>query len=361
MEIEEVSYVDNAANGRKFLVVKNVSGGAMTTSGNDSDSKADSKTKPGVTKEEDTQQLSLSKDVQTAVAEMLVKGLERLVGLSERLKTSKTIEPDASEAMNILPSELEQELREVMGLFGTTLSKYTAAPAAADGSVSKTLLSIGEVAITLAKATETKDTLSDDTLDQTKRLSGLLTALIEKHTAKTDDAGSDGTDSSSSSSTEEDNVSDVEKRRLTASQVSELSDMQKAIKDLKKKMDALLKQFGDASPPAKTNKNEDELGMQEIQSQLAALTSAVQTLANPKPDAESNNAPGGEEDKVEKRLKEAEGQIAELSAKLAKAVEEPPGRASTTPVKKDDDGEKTNVFPLYYNHPVHDPQAESKG
>lgn len=276
MLIEEVSYVDRAANRRKFLVVKSAGGSMDQTGKNEDGAPVDASAKDAP--------ITLSTTVKEALLRVLTESLERLVSTVEMVKAAEETS-DTSETP--MPETLGKEIGTIADLLGGALSQYAsamskeettdataasslkaigdalpgavsadgtidaaaladlvaqlgalAAPAdgadvsaetKADEALATALSQAGEIAAKLAEQAGTEDELSAETVAGVRQLAAMLNEVVEAYPepqAKADDPPADGApaDATTDAATDGAPPADVTKagRKMSAGRLKKL-------------------------------------------------------------------------------------------------------------------------------------------
>lgn len=333
IQTEEISYVNRAANKRKFLVIKSASGGELM------DPKTVAK-QDETTQTDETQKAEmLPKAVKEAMAKTLTEVIERIVSVARAIKDAE--ETDAEGAG--VSAKLGEELHSIMGALGSLLEKYPspkAAEAEGEADVGKADLllptAIREAASRLYSCCY--DDKSDEATMKAK-VSDICSALMGHVGVK------------AAAAPAEPPKADEEAKPAAACKTEETKTEETTETETETET---TKQDETVAKTAEPNPQ-----LASLLEQVSALTAAVATLqksAEPPPASETKE-PAVDMDAISKKIDALALENAELKTKLAKAEELPPTRASVTETKKNDDGAGPRVFPLYYGDPVHDPQG----
>jgi hypothetical protein len=384
--VEEVSLVDSAANKRKFLIVKRApDGGAMAkpaTKPSDTDSGNPDSGSPSVDDANKGDTMSIPKVVKAEVARELAVMLERLVGVAE---TVKNADPSEEELDAPLPAALGEELVQLHSELGEMIQQYPSPAPAAKSAASKVLDEISLVTSALAKQVAGEEELSTDVIARLQQL-GVMFSSLTKGTQ--DDGGASG---DADNDPKEDDVTQTNKRRkISAESLEKLEDMDKKLRALAKETKALLGELAgvtkndddtdSGNPPDPTPKSAIDALTEQVASMATSIQSFIESHASgggagdpppadpPAGDPPPVDPPAGDPppadssvdaEKMSKMLAETQKQVKELQAQLAKALEDPPARASTDVTKNNDDDSGEVTFPLYYNHNTYDPKPAS--
>lgn len=193
--VEEVSFVDRAANRRKFLVVKR-SGGTMDPEKTALDGQAEAS--PEESREEEKEEkVKIPDEVKVGLMKIVQEGIERLVSLGNIIKDA---EETAERVEKPLDPKLASEFKAISDIIMSALSRYPSPQAMIDdseaetevkddvgienkamGEVARTLRSVGETALSLAKASGEQEELDAGTLASLRKLAASLNALAEKY------------------------------------------------------------------------------------------------------------------------------------------------------------------------------------
>lgn len=165
IEVDEISFVDRAANRRKFLLVKR---GEPMTKPKDTD-RSDAKKDLPTNAPADKQDVTLPTPVKEALIRITTEALERLVSIGDLIKEAQET---AEQLDTPLPAEMAAEIKGIAELLSGTLSRYPS-PVSSDLSEDQlTLAKLAEVAVGLSKA----DSIIDG-VDQLAELAMISTNL----------------------------------------------------------------------------------------------------------------------------------------------------------------------------------------
>jgi len=332
MIINEVSYVDRAANKRRFLLVKRASGpgeamGAKNQAGDKKpDAKLDDQAKNSV--------LSLTSATKNTMAEGLTGALGRMVEVANAIKGAEEVEEDDKV---VLPIDIGKQLRSAVASVAEVAGAVFKRE---DNQAVDALMKVAETSMMLAEAVAEEGEISAEVVARTKQMSELLLAVADRCDDDTD-------------------VDDAEKRaKAQDDRIAELEGQVKALLEAKDTNKADAKddtKDGDKKddPPA-VSKSDEKLDA--LVGAVAALTEAVKAGNQPKADDKADDKDDDKGDDLAKRLEDLEKDNAVLKNKLEKALDDPPARGSSerTPTNKSNGGRK--IFPERYNDPVFDPE-----
>jgi hypothetical protein len=336
MIINEVSYVDRAANKRRFLLVKRASGSGEAMGAKNQ--KGDSKPDPKLDDQEKNTVLSLTSATKNTMAEGLTGALGRMVEVANAIKGAEEVEEDDKV---ILPIDIGKQLRaavaSVAEVAGAVFKRE-------DNQAVDALMKVAETSMMLAEQVAEDGEISAEVVARTKQMSELLVAVADR---------GDDTD-----------VDDAEKRaQANEERIAELEGQVKALLEGTNKTD----DKGNADNKDGDNKDDDKKddppAVNKSDEKLDALIGAVAGLTEavkagpPKVDDKDNKDDDNKGDDLAKRLEDLEKNNAVLKDKLEKALDDPPARGSSdrTPTNKSANGGR-KVFPERYNDPVHDPE-----
>lgn len=179
--VEEVSFVDRAANRRRFLIVKQ-RGGNMDPTRTATNDVAEATLEADVAA---VAKVDLPGPVKEGLLRIVTEALERLVSVSNMVKEAGETSETSAEPV---PAELGEEITAISDLLRGALSRYPSPMSKtaekvdkADGPVSQGLKEVGEIAMSLSAAAAESDELDAATLSQVRALAAKLNALAEKY------------------------------------------------------------------------------------------------------------------------------------------------------------------------------------
>jgi len=179
--VEEVSFVDRAANRRRFLIVKQ-RGGNMDPTRTATNDVAETTLAADVSA---VVKVDLPGPVKEGLLRIVTEALERLVSVSNMVKEAGETSESSAEPV---PVELAEEITAISDLLRGALSRYPSPMSKtaekvdkADGPVSQGLMEVGETAMSLAASAAESDELDAATLSQVRALAAKLNALAEKY------------------------------------------------------------------------------------------------------------------------------------------------------------------------------------
>lgn len=179
--VEEVSFVDRAANRRRFLIVKQ-RGGNMDPTRTATNEVAETTLAADVSA---VVKVDLPGPVKEGLLRIVTEALERLVSVSNMVKEAGETSESSAEPV---PVELAEEITAISDLLRGALSRYPSPMSKtaekvdkADGPVSQGLMEVSETAMSLAASAAESDELDAATLSQVRALAAKLNALAEKY------------------------------------------------------------------------------------------------------------------------------------------------------------------------------------
>lgn len=328
IDVEEVSIVDRAANGRRFIFVKNASGDSnMGTE----------KTK----KNEDG--VILTSALKGAAATSLTEVLGHLLAVSNIVKGA---EEDDDKGSAKLPSEILDGLKVVSKGLSKLLLEHTVEKGVS--KLAEVLVAVSEGSLQLAEQVATSGEVEPEAIEKMVKLSELL---------KTATATAKG----EQEPTEEEKVAAKLKAETEATEKATADALAKAEADAKAKSDA---EKSDLDPVIAALVASQE----KTSEQIANLTAAVAAGNASTATAETAEVTMQKQlDAVNKTLEDQKAELEVTAAKLKKATEDAPSRSSTEGsgagdgerdgIAKNDAGQV--LFPSVYGSEVHDPAPAS--
>jgi len=320
MLIDEISYVDRAANKRRFLLVKRAPGSGEAM-GDAQQVDGDTATSAPQKLDDQTQNpiLSLTSETKNSLATGLTSALGHMVEVATAVKAA---EETTEQGQLCLPVALGKQLRSAVGTVIRLLSSHVFKQD--NKQVIEALAQVADTCMMLAEQVSEEDVDLSEVAARVKQMSELLTAVADRC---------------------DDTQAPDEPQPDTVQQSSEGSD--------------------DTTTTDEGTQKSEESDVAKLTSVVALLVEQLKQCVVPvvaptttKSETDVQDSAAQLENEVTQRLAELEKANAVLKAKLEKAFEEPPQRASgSTPTQKAaaQNGGGRIIFPLMYNNSVHDP------
>lgn len=332
IDVEEVSYVDRAANGRRFIFVKNESGDSSMGTKNTN------KNEDGVI---------LTSALKGAAATSLTEVLGHLLAVSNIVKGA-TEDDDKGSAK--LPAEILNGLKVVSKGLSKILLEHTVAKGASQ--LAEVLVTVSEGSLQLAEQVAVSGEVEAEAIEKMVKLSELLntataTAKGEKVPTEEEKAAAEATEKAAKDKAKDDKAKEDAK----------------AAKEKEDKKPAFLKgEDGEVDPMIAAL----VAGQEKTSAQIADLTAAIAAGHQASAVTETAEEKMAKQlDEVKKSLADRDTELEVVAAKLAKASEAAPeGRSSSeggddgrSDVTKNDEGQV--LFPTVYGSDIHDPAPEA--
>lgn len=334
IDVEEVSIVDRAANGRRFIFVKRASGDSNMGTENSN------KNEDGVI---------LTSALKGAAATSLTEVMGHLLAVSNIVKDAGE---DDDKGSAKLPVEILNGLKVVSKGLSKLLLEHTVEKGVS--KLAEVLVAVSEGSMQLAEQVATSGEVEAETIEKMVGLSELL---------KTATATAKG----------EKEPTEEEKVAAKLKDETEATEKAAKAKDDKAKAKAKEDEKNGKGKPAFL-KDEDGVldpivaaliaGQEKTTAQIADLTSAI--AASHEANKESaEDTLQKQLDEVKKTLEDQNSELEVTAAKLKKATEDAPSRSSTSDngdggrdgIEKNDAGQV--LFPAVYGSDVHDPAPEA--
>jgi len=350
IDVEEVSFVDRAANQRTFLVVKRDSRdpGAENVSVDKSTvdkllpSSLRSRAKTATKKSED-------KDMSKFV-ESIAKSLEQLTAFAKALKDRQD-DDKTEELSDELKSELSSISSEIVKLY---VEHGMAKASDAVIQAVEGLVQVSEMSLLLAEDIAVSGEISEETNTQMSKISTLIGSITKaEESEEADSASAEGdADSDSEEESNEDTSTEDETTDESEGSGDETGD----------------ESSEESGESDETAKNDDPSELDKLVAcvgQLAATVTNLVTLETTKAaeakKSETEETEESEDDEtssLKKQVEDLKIEKAALKTKLKKATEEPPERGSSSRGIKGEGKKTITLFPEDYNaEPVYDPGA----